>query len=409
MPTLCADRTMAAAAAPAVSVAYHPARCLQFGRHRRFYVSKQKPIPRLATNYWKFRRATVVSSSSSFMVEQEKENDGSMGAEVLHRFIELNLGNWNGSFYQFDGTGSLLQTVTTRLAASSYGEDELMSLIQTLYIKQPASGYEPDLEWAEYKIKESNMFTVDKYQQIGFFPKEKAFALRYQTAGMLETTLRAGVLGEDDIGEESPKGLKIPSKIPSIVCENCLYSQKSDMRARAFHIMDPHGVLEMLLIFLEKREDGTPISSAPGKLLDDSADRITPFLGEWQGHSLTKRTGVYGATITEADTQVILEMNDGRLIQNITSTSDDGTSSVQWTGSISGNLISFDRGFQMIMLPGGMYMACPEDLSKNVSSSQSFHLEFCWMESSDTRQRLVRTFDTDGLAVSSTYFYETKV
>lgn len=41
--------------------------------------------------------------------------------------------------------------------------------------------------------------------QIGFFPKEKAFALRYQTAGMLETVLRAGVLGEDDTGEESPK------------------------------------------------------------------------------------------------------------------------------------------------------------------------------------------------------------
>lgn len=41
--------------------------------------------------------------------------------------------------------------------------------------------------------------------QIGFFPKEKAFALRYQTAGMLETVLRQGVLGDDDIGEESPR------------------------------------------------------------------------------------------------------------------------------------------------------------------------------------------------------------
>lgn len=41
--------------------------------------------------------------------------------------------------------------------------------------------------------------------QIGFFPKEKAFSLRYQTAGMLETVLRQGVLGEDDIEEESPK------------------------------------------------------------------------------------------------------------------------------------------------------------------------------------------------------------
>lgn len=41
--------------------------------------------------------------------------------------------------------------------------------------------------------------------QIGFFPEEKAFALRYQTAGMLETVLRVGTLGEDDTGEESPK------------------------------------------------------------------------------------------------------------------------------------------------------------------------------------------------------------
>ncbi|KAF3531757.1 hypothetical protein DY000_02036784 [Brassica cretica] len=49
------------------------------------------------------------------------------------------------------------------------------------------------------------MFTVDKYQQIGFFPEERAFSLRYQTAGMLDTTLRQGVLGEDDTGEKSPR------------------------------------------------------------------------------------------------------------------------------------------------------------------------------------------------------------
>lgn len=102
------------------------------------------------------------------------------------------------------------------------------------------------MEWAEYKIKETNLFTVDKYQQvnlsyifkdlklvyvvivvipmfsyeyffmislqIGFFPDERAFALRYQTAGMLETVLRQGVLGEDDTGEESPKWVTVISK-----------------------------------------------------------------------------------------------------------------------------------------------------------------------------------------------------
>lgn len=54
-------------------------------------------------------------------------------------------------------------------------------------------------------------------------------------------------------------------------------------------------------------------------------------------------------------------------------------------------------------------MGCPCDIAKSVAQLQSFHLEFCWMESPNKRQRLVRTFDVEGLAVSSTYFYEVKV
>lgn len=44
-----------------------------------------------------------------------------------------------------------------------------------LYIKQPPSitsisgQDDDDDEWAEYKIKETNMFTVDKYQQVRLF------------------------------------------------------------------------------------------------------------------------------------------------------------------------------------------------------------------------------------------------
>lgn len=42
-----------------------------------------------------------------------------------------------------------------------------------LYIEQPQSstsisGHDEEAEWAEYKIKETNMFTVDKYQQVSF-------------------------------------------------------------------------------------------------------------------------------------------------------------------------------------------------------------------------------------------------
>ncbi|KAL8105585.1 hypothetical protein AgCh_029403 [Apium graveolens] len=68
--------------------------------------------------------------------------------------------------------------------------------------------------------------------QVNIFPNEKTFALRYQTTDMLETILRQGVLGEDDIREEFPKER---------------YASKS------IHIMDPKGIIEMILIFLEER------------------------------------------------------------------------------------------------------------------------------------------------------------
>ncbi|KAE8709993.1 hypothetical protein F3Y22_tig00110328pilonHSYRG01045 [Hibiscus syriacus] len=338
-----------------------------------------------------------------------------MSIDNLRRFFHLTSGKWTGSFHQFDGNGNLLQKINTRLSASSYGEDELISLIQTLYIEQPQSsisisGLKEEVEWAEYKIKETNMFTVDKYQEIGFFPKERAFSLRYRTAGMLETVLRQGVLGEDDTGEESPKNIKLPSRRPSLVCENCLYSQEKDRRARAFHIMDPRGFVDMLIIFFEDRGDGPLIH--PSLVDMDGQDRILPFLGKWEGHSVTKRSGVYGSTMAEADTVSLLEMDDkNKLIQDVTSKGGgrDVRTNVHWTGMITSNSVEFEGAYQLTLLPGGMYMGYPSDIAKSVAESKSFHLEFCWLEAPGKRQRLLRTYDAEGLAVSSTYFSEVRV
>ncbi|XP_022774534.1 uncharacterized protein LOC111316719 isoform X2 [Durio zibethinus] len=354
-------------------------------------------------------RSSKLGAANSAPVQEEHH----MSIDDLYRFFDLNLGKWTGSFHQFDGSGNLLQKINTRLSASSYGEDELISLIQTLYIEQPQSstsisGHDEEAEWAEYKIKETNMFTVDKNQQICFFPKERAFSLRYQTAGMLETVLRQGVLGEDDTGDESPKNLKLPSRSPSIVCENCLYSQEKDRRARAFHIMDPRGFVDMLVIFLEDRGDRPLVYPSLGNMMD----RILPFLGKWEGHSVTKRSGVYGSTRAEADTVVLLEMDDKhKFIQDVTSLhgGQDVRTNVRWTGTISNNSVEFEGAYQLALLPGGMYMGYPSDIAKSVAESKSFHLEFCWLEAPGKRQRLVRTYDAEGLVVSSTYFSEVRV
>ncbi|XP_062214526.1 uncharacterized protein LOC133915399 isoform X3 [Phragmites australis] len=374
------------------------------------------PSPRLVP----FRRGRMRTARATVAGPPEIDQDEAMSIDNLRRFFDLNVGKWNGCFYQFDAHGRVLQGINTRLSVSTYGEDNLISLLQSLYIKQASSNIsivdeeDSEPEWVEYKIKETNMFTVDKYQQIGFFPEEKAFALRYQTAGMLETVLRVGVLGEDDTGEDSPKNLKIPSRKPSIVCENCLHSLEGNGRVRAFHIMDPKGVLDTLLVFHEKQGSIVPQPLIYSSVDSESAssDRINALLGRWEGHSVTKRSGVYGATLTEADTAVVLEMDsNGQLIQDTISmkSGTSTTTTVNWTGSANNNLLEFDGGYEITLLPGGMYMGYPSDISKCVAQLDSFHLEFCWMESPGKRQRLVRTYDSAGLAVSSTYFFETKV
>ncbi|RCV40798.1 hypothetical protein SETIT_9G084500v2 [Setaria italica] len=365
-------------------------------------------------------RGRLYTARAAVAGPPEVDEDEAMSIDNLHRFFELNIGKWDGSFYQFDAHGRVLQGISTRLSVSTYGEDKLISLLQSLYIKQASSAMsivdeeDSEPEWVEYKIKETNMFTVDKYQQIGFFPEEKAFALRYQTAGMLETVLRVGVLGEDDTGEESPKNLKIPSRKPSIVCENCLYSLEGNGRVRAFHIMDPKGVLDTLLVFHERQGSVVPqpLIHSPIGTENASSDRINALLGRWEGHSVTKRSGVYGATLAEADTAVVLKMDSNGLLTQDTISTKIGTgttTTVNWMGSANNNLLQFDGGYEITLLPGGMYMGYPSDISKSVAQLDSFHLEFCWMESPGKRQRLVRTYDSAGLAVSSTYFLETKV
>lgn len=82
---------------------------------------------------------------------------------------------------------------------------------------------------------------------------------------------------------------------------------------------------------------------------------------------------------------------------------------VHWTGMISNNSVEFEGAYQLTLLPGGMYMGYPSDIAKSVAESKSFHLEFCWLNTPGKRQRLIRTYDAEGLAVSSTYFSEVKL
>ncbi|CAI0453954.1 unnamed protein product [Linum tenue] len=136
-------------------------------------LSARNPLPN--SHSWRprpHRSNTPSSSCISAALGDGPNATEPITVETLHRFFDLSVGKWHGSFYQFNAHGKLMQNVSTRLSASTYGEDDLMSLIQTLYIKQPplsVSDPDEDPEWAEYKIKETNMFTVDRYQQVSSY------------------------------------------------------------------------------------------------------------------------------------------------------------------------------------------------------------------------------------------------
>lgn len=72
--------------------------------------------------------------------------------------------------------------------------------------------------------------------------------------------------------------------------------------------------------------------------------------------------------------------------------------------SLDGSLILYPGGLQTTLLPGGIAVTCP----LNVKPGQSFYFEVSWIESPGHRMRMIRTYDLDGLVVSTTLVKEVK-
>lgn len=306
----------------------------------------------------------------------------------------------------------MLQHIPTKLAANSYGRGEQASLYQTLNIRQAppktfvAEEETVESDWTEFKLEETNFLTIQNRQQVGIFPSERAYTVSHRTAEMLDKVIRAGVLGEDgDDLDDLPEGVKLPSRRPALVCESCLYSEDGKNRMRAFHVLDPRGLLDFIGVFQETRDDGCTAVSNDVNIQDGHHDRLDGLLGCWSGHSVTQRTEVYGSTSVEEDVKVVFKLeDDGALVQNITT----GKGSLHLMGTSRGSLLQFDKGLQMTLLPRGMALTSPVNVGQSVGRSQAFCFEFSWIHSPGRRRRLVRTYDTDGVVVSTTFVDETK-
>lgn len=105
------------------------------------------------------------------------------------------------------------------------------------------------------------------------------------------------------------RGVKLPSRRPALVCESCLFSQDGQKRVRAFHVLDPRGLLDVIGVFHESR-DGSSFAESQRDLVDEPSTRIEALLGRWSGELMTRRTGIYGSTSAQCNVQVCYERDD---------------------------------------------------------------------------------------------------
>ncbi|KAJ7553855.1 hypothetical protein O6H91_06G115600 [Diphasiastrum complanatum] len=350
------------------------------------------------------------AESSQAASETEQIHAERATFSAFEEFVDLNAGKWSGTFTQYDAMGNELACIPTRMTAFSYGKEEQSSLCQTLFVRKARSKTSvsddmDDFEWTELKLDEINIATFEN-RQTTYFPGERAYSISHRTTEMLNTLLRSGLLGDDDEEEEIPKGVKLASRRPALVSESCLYSQRGNIRARAFHVVDQRGLTDLFGVFRERKDCDSSLSWSGTQ--NEDPNRLSAILGKWSGEAIFRRTGIYGSTIAKGQVQVIYEeLENGRLRQEISSDKVKSTK-LDMNGTVAGNVLTFSGGLQTTLLPEGMAMTSPISVGRSVGNAQSFFLEFSWILPSESRRRLVRTYDVDGVVVSTTLATETR-
>lgn len=349
-----------------------------------------------------------------------------IGTEALESFFRLSAGRWAGHFNQHELTGGKLQEIATVVTSSFSGRKDLSSLQQTLSIKRAelktSEGVgeegEGDSAWVEISLPEVNKFSAGRSQQIGVFGDGGAFAVSHITAEVLEKILWVGVVGKE-VGDEEeitfPEESGLPSRRPALVSEACLYAPAgggSSERRRAFFVLDPRGVMDFLGIFMECEEDASPqqlesvdtTSTATMKEVDWKGE-VGKMLGVWEGFAVRQRSGLYGSTTAQEDVTTRIDLEpDGSIVMDATHVS-GGRSRRQVVskGRLERGLIKFNGALQTTLVGDGLSLTYPSVVPRG----HAFFFEFAWIFETGKRKRIIRTYDSDGLVVSTTLVSET--
>ncbi len=150
--------------------------------------------------------------------------------------------------------------------------------------------------------------------------------------------------------------------------------------------------LERLTLIREKLADATAIEK-PQLTVDD-------LVGTWQGSACTLYPDLRSPK-TYPVTLKVERVGENELLQQLTIPERSITSRATITGSI----ICFDSGYQVLLLPDGASSTCPVQLK----AETGFFLEVGWLRSQLERQRLIRTYNSQGEWVNLTLVTEYRV
>lgn len=275
-----------------------------------------------------------------------------------------NVGLWRGSFTQLSSAGEVLSNTPTEVELTPYDDNKAM--------RQEVRRY-PDNA-----------------------PKQVQ-KLDYRTLNRATRFFETGAFSQGSI-QWSPLST-FGAELGLIV---------GDRRLRLVQLFDKSALKSITLIREQLYSSEGSSDLAAERKGSEAPERpllkVSDLLGTWKGRAVTEYADLRPEKHSE--TQLTVQQV-GRTIHqtlNVGPTAAPVTS----TGTLEGQKISFSNGsqpVQVLLLPDGASSTCP----RNITPRQPLFLEVGWLLNSQTRQRLIRSYDATGAWVSLTLVIESKI
>lgn len=168
-------------------------------------------------------------------------------------------------------------------------------------------------------------------------------------------------------------------------------------RLRLVQLFDTDSTLQHIILIRERLKGTEAPERAPLQVSD--------LLGTWQGKAVTQYADL--SPEQSQSTQLTIEKSGNHQIRQ-TLTVGTGHPPISSTGTLEGSKITFTQGkqpIQVLLLPDGGSVTCPS----KITPRESLFLEAGWLRNANTRQRIIRRYDSSGAWTSLTLVTETKV